>query len=302
MGFAFKTGLFNIGASGQLVVGAFAAVLLGNLDLGLGGFHWVVALLGAMLAGAVWAGIVGALKAYFNVNEVISSIMLNYTGMYLVNMLITESPLVYDKLRNQTQPIEKTANIPAMGLDRLFPGSSANGGFFIAMLLVILIFIILNKTVFGYELIACGHNADASQYAGINAKRNIFLAMVIAGALAGAAGGLIYLAGAGKYIRVIDVLHGEGFMGIPIALLGLSNPIGVFFAAIFIAYIDIGGFYMQLYDFVPEIIDIIIAAIIYFSAFALIVKNIIAAILKKMEDKEKPLKLDKATEKGGKKS
>ncbi len=301
VGFAFKTGLFNIGASGQLVVGAYVAVLLGNLDLGLGGFHWVVALLGAMLAGAIWAGIVGLLKAYFNVNEVISSIMLNYTGMYLVNMLIVST--VFDKLRNQSQPVMPSANIPAMGLDRLFPQSSANGGFFIAILLVIITYIVLNKTVFGYELIACGHNADASRYAGINAKRNIVLAMVIAGALAGTAGGLIYLAGAGKYIRVIDVLHGEGFMGIPIALLGLSNPIGVFFAAIFIAYIDMGGFYMQLYDFVPEITEIIIAAIIYFSAFALIVKNIIAYSLKRSEEKEKRKKakpLDAV--KGGEKS
>ena len=168
VGFAFKTGLFNIGASGQLIVGAYVAVLLGNMDMGLGSFHWVVALLGAMIAGAIWAGIVGALKAYLNVHEVISSIMLNYTGMYLVNMLIKET--VYDKLRNQTQPVMKAANIPAMGLDRLFPDSSANGGFFIAILMVIIIYIVLNKTVFGYELIACGHNADASQYAGINCK------------------------------------------------------------------------------------------------------------------------------------
>ncbi len=285
VGFAFKTGLFNIGASGQLVVGAYVAVLLGNLDLGLGGFHWVVAFLAAMVAGAIWAGIVGFLKAYLNVHEVISSIMLNYTGMHLVNLLITQT--VYDKLRNQTQPVLQTANIPAMGLDKIFPDSSVNGGFFIAMIIVVIVHIILNKTVFGYELIACGHNPNASQYAGINAKRNVVMAMVIAGALAGAAGGMIYLAGAGKYIRVIDTLHSEGFMGIPIALLGLSNPIGVFFAALFIAYINIGGFYMQLYDFVPEVIEIIIAAIIYFSAFALIVKNIIARYQSKAEEKEK---------------
>jgi len=279
VGFAFKTGLFNIGASGQLIVGAFVGVYVGYVFESLGAMHWVVALLASILAGAIWATIPGILKAYFNVHEVISCIMMNYTGMYLVNMLIVGSP-VYDKLKNQTAPIKSSAVLPKLGLDKLFPGSSLNSGFIIAILVVIIIYIILNKTVFGYELIACGHNPDASKFAGINAKRNIVLAMVIAGALAGMSGGLIYLAGAGKYIRVVDVLASEGFMGIPVALLGLSNPIGVLFAAIFIGYITMGGFYMQLYDFVPEIIDIIISIIIYFSAFALIFKNVIETILK----------------------
>ncbi len=196
----------------------------------LGSIHWLVALLGAMVAGAIWASVAGILKAFFNVNEVITSIMMNYIGMYMVNMLVVET--VYNKLKNQSLPVLKSAVLPKMGLDKLFPGSSANAGFFIAILIVIVIYIILNKTVFGYELTACGHNPDASDYAGINSKKNIILSMAIAGALAGCAGGLIYLAGSGKYIRVIDVLASEGFTGIPVALLGLSNPIGIFFAAL----------------------------------------------------------------------
>ncbi len=295
VGFAFKTGLFNIGASGQLIVGAFVAVLIGVEVEFLGSMHWVVALLGAMIAGAIWAAVPGILKAFFNVHEVISSIMMNYIGMYLVNILVVE--FVYDKLRNQSTSIKASATLPKLGLDQLFASSSLNSGFIIAIGFVIVMYIILNKTVFGYELIACGHNPDASNYAGINSKRNVVLAMVIAGALAGAAGGLIYLAGTGKFIRVIDVLAGEGFMGIPVALLGLSNPIGILFSAIFIAYITMGGFYMQLFDFVPEIIDIIISAIIYFSAFALIVKNIIAKLTK---HKEKANSEDVAEEKGEK--
>ena len=298
VGFAFKTGLFNIGASGQLIVGAFVGVYVGVMFPSLGAMHWVVGLLAAMIAGAIWAVIPGILKAYFNVHEVISCIMMNYIGMYLVNMLIMDSP-IYDKLKNQTLPIKSTAAIPKLGLDKLFPGSSVNAGFIIAIGFVIITYIILNKTVFGYELIACGHNQDASRYAGINAKRNVVLAMVIAGALAGTGGGLIYLAGAGKYIRVIDVLASEGFMGIPIALLGLSNPIGAFFAAIFIGYITIGGFYMQLYNFVPEIIDIIIAIIIYFSAFALVVKSLIQYFIKKT-DKDTSPDDSKAVKGGGK--
>lgn len=298
VGFAFKTGLFNIGASGQMIIGGFVAVLIGVKGEALGSVHWIVAILGAMAAGAIWASIPGILKAFFNVHEVISSIMMNYIGMYLVNILVVE--FVYDKLRNQSMIVNSSSILPKLGLDTLTQGSSLNAGFLIAILFAIITYIILNKTVFGFELIACGHNQEASEYAGIKSKRNIVLAMVIAGALAGAAGGLMYLAGAGKHIRVVDVLLNEGFLGIPIALLGLSNPIGVFFAAIFIAHVTMGGFYMQLFDFVPEIIDIMISSIIYFSAFALIAKNIIAFFLKRQRNKEKK-KSDKKIEEAKKK-
>ena len=273
VGFAFKTGLFNIGASGQLIVGAFAAVAVGVLIPQLGAVHWIVALIGAMIAGALWAFVPGILKAMFNVNEVISSIMMNYIGMYTVNALVKKT--VYDSLRAQSLPVAKTAQIPSLGLDKLFGGSSINGGIFIAIIFVVILYIVLSKTTFGYELKAVGYNPDAAKYAGINSKRSIVYSMMIAGAMAGIAGGLIYLAGSGKYIEVVDILAPEGFMGIPVALLGLSHPIGILFSGLFISYIYNGGFYMQLYDFVPEIIDIIISIIIYFSAFALIVRQVI---------------------------
>ena len=271
VGFAFKTGLFNIGASGQLIVGGYAAVLVGVLLPSLGSVHWLVALIAAMIAGAIWALVPGLLKAYFNVHEVISCIMMNYIGMYAVNALVVQT--VYDSFRNQSLPVHAEATLPKAGLDQLFPGSSINAGIFVAIFFVIVLYIILNKTVFGYELKACGYNPDAAKYAGINAKRNVVLSMVIAGAMAGIAGGLMYLSSSGKYIEVIDVLANEGFMGIPVALLGLSNPVGVLFAGLFISYLTNGGFYMQLYNFVPQVIDIIISIIIYFSAFALIVKQ-----------------------------
>lgn len=270
VGFAFKTGLFNIGASGQLIVGGYVAVLIGVTLPQLGSVHWLVALLAAMLAGALWAFIPGLLKAYFNVHEVISSIMMNYIGMYAVNALVKET--VYNSMRNMSFPVKETANIPSLGLNKLFDGSSLGGGFIIAVIFVIILYIILNKTVFGYELKACGYNPDASIFAGINAKKNLVLSMAIAGAMAGVAGGLIYLAGSGKYIEVVDVLAAEGFNGIPVALLGLSHPVGILFAGLFVSYITNGGFYMQ-FGFVPQIIDIIIAVIIYFSAFVLIIKN-----------------------------
>jgi simple sugar transport system permease protein len=292
VGFAFKTGLFNIGASGQLIVGGYVAVVIGVLLPQLGAVHWIVALLGSMLAGALWAFIPGLLKALFNVHEVISSIMMNYIGMYAVNALVVET--VYDSLRAQSLPVAASAEIPKLGLNELFGGSSVNGGFFIAVLFVIVLYIILSKTTFGYELKACGFNPDAAQYAGINSKRSIILSMMIAGAMAGVGGGLIYLAGSGKFIEVVDILAAEGFTGISVALLGLSHPIGILFSGLFISYIYNGGFYLQLYDFVPEIIDIIIAIIIYFSAFALIVRQVIQRyqLKKEMEGTRNALEPD----------
>ena len=254
VGFAFKTGLFNIGTPGQFIVGAFAAVYIGVKWTFLpGSIHWLVAILGAFVAG-LWAVIPGVMKAYLNVNEVISSIMMNYIGMYLVNYSV--SLVLFDALRNQSLPVASTAVIPKMGFDKIFTGSPANGGFVIAILFVILIYIVLNKTSFGYEMKACGFNKDASKYAGINEKRNIILSMVIAGALAG----------------VVDVLPAEGFNGIPVALLGLSNPIGVLFAGLFIAYLNVGGNAMQQFGFIPQIVDIIISCIIYCSALSLMIK------------------------------
>lgn len=273
VGFAFKTGLFNIGASGQFIVGAFGSILVGITCQSLGGVHWIVALLVGVAFGAIWALVPGILKAYCNVNEVISSIMMNYIGMYLVNYLIKDNAILYNQLKNESNPVAATAQIPKFGLDKIFPGSVVGGGIIIAIIVVILMYFVLNKTTFGYELKAVGFNREASKYAGINEKRSIILSMVIAGGLAGLGGGLLYLAGSGKFIEIVDVLAPEGFNGISVALLGLSNPIGILFSSIFIAYITQGGFYLQLFDFAPEIIDIIIAVIIYFSAFALILQS-----------------------------
>lgn len=284
VGFAFKTGLFNIGASGQFTAGAFAAVFVGVKFTFLpGGIHWLVALLAAVLAGALWGCVPGILKAFFNVNEVISAIMMNYIGMYVVNLLIRNS--IYDQLKNQSMAVAPTAQLPKAGLDKLFPGASLNIGILIAILCVILIYIILNKTIFGYELKACGLNPDASKYAGINEKRNIILSMVISGALAGLGGALLYLAGSGKYLQVLDVIAPEGFSGISVALLGLSNPIGILFSGLFIGHITVGGYNMQLFDFVSEAIDIIIAAIVYCGALSLLFRTTIHKVQMKRAKK-----------------
>ena len=281
VGFAFKTGLFNIGSSGQFIVGGFGAVYVGIMMKNLGGVHWIVALLASIVFGAIWGMLPGILKAYFNVSEVISSIMMNYIGMYMVNMLVKNSPRLFDTLRNQSKYPHPNAIIPKMGMNTLFPGSSVNGGIIIALIAVIIIQIVLNKTTFGYELKSVGHNRFASKYAGINENRSIVLSMVISGALAGLGGALLLLAGAGKHIEVLDILPVEGFNGIPVALLGMSHPVGVFFSALFIAHLGRGGFYIQRLNFVPEVITMITASIVYFSAFALVVKSQIGKLTKK---------------------
>lgn len=278
VGFAFKTGLFNIGVSGQFLVGGFTAVVIGLKCPFLGPFHWIVALLGAALAGALWSLLPGILRAFRNVNIVISCIMMNYIGMYLVNYLVKTIPGIFNLLRNEAYSPLSSSIIPKMGLNAIFPTSSVNGGIIIAIVIAVIVYIVLNKTTFGYELKACGFNKDAAQCAGINGNRNIILSMLIAGALAGIAGGLVYLAGVGRHIEIIDTLPTEGFSGISVALLGLSNPLAIIASGIFIAYLNMGGFYMQLHDFVPQIIDIIIATIIYTSslslAFAMVIDKV----------------------------
>ena len=285
VGFAFKTGMFNIGAAGQLMVGGFVAVYVGATWTFLpGALHWIVALVMGMLAGMAWGTIVGLFKALLNVNEVITSIMLNYIGMYLINFTIKNSHL-YDPLKNQTVNVAANAIIPKGGLDNLFfilkgrfkDVSSVNAGFFIAVGFAILIYILLTRTTFGYELNACGHNRVASRYAGISEKRAIISAMAIAGGLSGVAGALMYLApSSGMHIHVEEVLAAQGFNGIAVALLGLSNPIGIIFTGIFVAHLTEAGRHLQSLRYMKEIIDVIIGLIIYFSAFALLARDFLS--------------------------
>lgn len=283
VGFAFKTGMFNIGASGQLMVGGFVSIYVGATWTFLpGALHWVIALMMGMLAGMVWGMVVGIFKALLNVHEVISSIMLNYIGMYAINYLIKNSHL-HDQLRNQTISVAPNAVIPKAGLDNIFfitkgrfhDASSVNAGILIAIGAAVIIYILLNRTTFGFELKAVGHNRFASRYAGISEKRAIILSMAIAGALSGTAGALMYLAPAsGMHIHVAEVLAPEGFNGIAVALLAMSNPIGIIFTGLFIAHITVGGAYLQSLRYVREVVEVIIGLIIYFSAFALLVSQL----------------------------
>jgi simple sugar transport system permease protein len=286
VGFAFKTGLFNIGATGQYTIGS-ALALIGAIQFQL---PWYVCLLLAMLGGAFWGIFPGLFKALFNVNEVITSIMFNWIGMFSVNLAINNMPMMLAKFWGGAQ-MDRTANlaqanpgalIPRMGLDVLMKSNYMNISIFIAVVFAIIAWIILSKTTFGYELKACGYNRNASVYAGINAKRNIVLSMVISGAFAGIGGGLYYLAGTGQY-TLVKALLTAGFNGIPVALLASSNPVGTIFSAFFVSYIQVGGDAMQP-DFVKEIIDIIISVIIYLAAFALLTRELLARGKKRREE------------------
>ena len=296
VGFAGKTGLFNIGASGQFTCGMFTAIMIAiKFSFLPGALLSLIALLAAILAGALWGLIPGVLKSLRNVHEVIACIMMNYIGMYLVNYLIKLKPLkMYDQLRNMTMRVPSVANLPTFGLEKVFSTvteqqsvrtSSVGSGIIIAVSICILIYIILEKTKLGYELKSCGFNPEAARYAGINEKRGVMLSMAISGALAGLGGALVALAGAGRGIAVVDTLASEGFNGIPVALLGLNSPIGILFSGTLIAYLTQSGFLLQRINFAPEVIDIIVSVIIYFSALALLLKGVIQYF---MREKDKP--------------
>ena len=289
VGFAFKTGLFNIGATGQYTMGAFFA-LVGAIQFQ---WPWWVCVLLALVGGAFWGAIPGIFKAYFNVNEVISAIMFNWIGLFIVNMSLANMPTILagawgGRANDRTAALSQAnpdAILPKMGLDELMQSSYVNIGIIIAVLVALMIWIVLTKTTFGYELKACGFNRHASRYAGINEKRNIVLSMTISGALAGIGGAIYFLSGTAQY-TLLKSLLAMGFNGIPVALLGASHPLATIFSALFISYLQVGGDAMQP-EFAKEIIDIIIAAIIYMSAFALLMQQGIGRLLSKKRKTDK---------------
>lgn len=281
---AYKTGLFNIGAPGQYLMGTMSAIVVAlSLDTSKipAGLVWMLAFLTAAVAGALWGCIPGFFKAFLNVNEVITSIMTNWIAANLVTIIFDNS-----KFRNMTDygkvgyTLKLNSNgvaSPKMGLDKLLGGSNANVGIVIAIVIAIFIYIMINKTTFGYELKACGSNKFAAKYAGMNEKRNIVLSMAIAGALSGIGAALYYLQGDIEFFwNTSMTLPNEGFNGIPVALLAICNPIGTVFAGLFMAYLTISG--NQLSAFTPYneyMASIIVAVIVYLSAFSLFFKGLL---------------------------
>ena len=285
VGVAYKTGLFNIGAPGQYLMGtAFTLVLALSIPTETvpAPLVWVIAFLGGTLAGALWGCIPGLVKAFLNINEVLACIMTNWIAANLVTWMFDRGSL-FENLQNHVENT-KTAYIyktsfngvatSKMGLDVIFPNSQVNGGILIAILIAVLVYILLNKTTLGYELKACGANRHAARYAGINDKRNIVLSMAIAGALSGAAASLYYLAGNTEFFwSTYQSLPATGFNGIAVALLAVCNPIGVVFTGCFMSMLDIVGLQLtNLTAYNEYITDVIISIIVYLSAFSLVIK------------------------------
>jgi general nucleoside transport system permease protein len=277
VGFAFKTGLFNIGATGQYTLGLYVAIMVGTYGEILGPFQWVIAMLAGMLAGSIVGLLNGFLKAKFNVHEVITSIMFNYIVMYMVNSLIKNDLNVFDFERSITRTINPQSFLPTLGLRTIFPGSNIDIGILIAIGVAFLVWVILYKTSFGFELQVTGTNRFAAKYSGINEMKAIMLSMMIAGAIAGLGGTLYALASGsrnlGTFYEPADILIPTGFEGIAVALLGMSHPIGTIFSAGYITFIQTGGQFMQGLGIKIEIIEVIIASILYCSAIALIFKE-----------------------------
>ena len=294
---AYKTGLFNIGAPGQYLMGTMASLMLA---LGIPSevvppvIIWIIAFLGGMAAGAVWGAIPGLVKAYLNINEVLASIMTNWIAANVVTWAFEVSNFKNVVESTKSGYIYKTTfndvATSKLGLDAIFPGSQVNGGIIIAIVIAILMYILMTKTTLGYQLKACGSNRHAARYAGIKDKRNIVLSMAIAGALSAGGAALYYLSGNTEFAwQTYQALPDTGFNGIPVALLAACNPIGVIFTGIFMSMLDVAGTQLTaLTPFNEYITDVVIATIVYLSAFSLVIKMLISGRKKRKKAKDAP--------------
>ena len=281
--FAYKVGMFNIGVAGQYVAGACAglyAALAWNLP-------WYLCLICAMLAGALLGALAGVLKTKCNVNIVISGIMLNWIILYVTNLVLNtvKSPTSpYTKGLQGTNP---AALLPSLGLGQFFNNEkSVTIGIPLAVIMAVVVWVILNKTKFGYELKATGNNYNAAKYAGMKENRNIILTMMIAGALAGMGAGLLYLTGIEEWETTISSVPGMGFNGIAVAFLGGLSPLGSILSAFFIQYITTGGGNVDLQVYCSQISSLISALIIYLCAFVAFFKFFMQSVIRKQEEKK----------------
>lgn len=280
--FAYKVGLFNIGAAGQYCIGV-ALSLYAALAWG---WSWLPCMLLAMLGGALLGTISGLLKSYCNVNEVISGIMLNWIVLYLTNMLLTQ-------VKEDTSPYtfvlshkNASAILPSLGLGSLFNGNQYVGlALPLSIVIAILVWVVLEKTRIGYELRATGNNKNAAKYCGMAEKRNIIMTLAISGMLAGLGAAMLYLTGYEQWQCSTSSVPGMGFNGIAAAFLGGLNPIGAILASFFIQHITAGGAYVDKSMYCAQISDLISSIIIYLCGFVLFMKYAMNTAIAKREEK-----------------
>ena len=293
--FVYKVGLFNIGAAGQYVAGA-CACLYAALYLH---WHWLPCMLLAIAAGALLGVISGLLKSSFNVSEVISGIMLNWIALYITNMLLTNvkeatSPYTYQLKAEGPQAI-----LPQISLSKLLSGNQyVTIAIPIAIVCAVVIWVVLSKTLFGYELKATGNNPNAAKYCGMAEKRNIILTLAIGGALAGLGASLLYQTGYEQWQCTYSSVPSMVFNGIAAAFLGGLSPIGSIFASFFIQHITAGGAYVDKSLYCSQISDLISAIIIYLCSFVLFFKTVLSSWIARHEEK-KARKAAQAAGKGG---
>lgn len=282
--FAYKVGLFNIGAAGQYVAGACAS-LYAALAWGWG---WLPCMLFAIVAAAVLGAIVGFLKAYCNVNEVISGIMLNWIALYTANTILTNVKEVASPYTLYIKDVNPGALLPNMGLDQLFNKNAyVTIAVPLALLIAALTAVVLTKTRFGYELRATGSNKNAAKYAGMAENRNIIVTLMISGALAGLGAAMLYQTGYMRWECTQSSVPSMGFNGIAAAFLGGLNPIGVIFSSFFIQHITDGGQYVNTNFYSSQISDVISSIIIYLCGFVLFIKMTMnKSIMRRKEKKE----------------
>ena len=269
---SYKAGLFNLGGSGQYTI---AVIIISFLGIS-ANLPWWFVMIVAMIASAIWSMISGALKAFFNVNEVISGIMLNWIALYLANGILTNSPDVWDSAHSESITINNTYNsfIPSIGLDGLFAGNSIVGlGMILILAIAIIIYILFKKTIVGFELKATGLNGDAASYAGISKVKSILIATAISGALAGLSASLSLQNGFTCW-KLSSITPEIGFQGISSAFLGGLHPIGIIFSSYFIVHITEGGSMITDLGFSPEVASIMTSVIIYLSGFVFFIKEI----------------------------
>lgn len=265
--FAFKTGLFNIGAEGQFIIGALVATLVGYSVQLPAIIHIPLTIILAGLAGGLWGSIAGFLKSKFGINEVIATIMLNWIAFYLSNFMVSNSFISVENSEASVN-IQESASIGIDWLKGLVgPATSVNWGIIISIILVFVIWFVLTKTTLGFELRAVGHNKDAAEYAGIDVGKSILKSMAIAGLLAGVAGA-IQVMGVTHNITVLAAQEGYGFDGIAVALIANSNPIGVIFSGLLFGAFKYGGIKMQSVGAPSEVINIVIGSIVFFIALS----------------------------------
>jgi simple sugar transport system permease protein len=274
--FSFRTGVFNIGAEGQYVVGTLAACLVGILVDLPPILHVPLCFLAAILAGALWGSVVGLMKVKKGINEVLSYIMFNWIAFYLSNYVVN-IPLIHKEGGGEaTKDIAETASIVFPDAIREILGNNrnANFGFLLAVVAAILVWFVINKTTLGYKLRAVGFNNNAARYGGINSDRAVMTAMAISGALAGL-GGAVQLMGMSMRISQFASQEGFGFEGITVALIAGSNPIGCIFSGLFYGAMKYGGTKLSLVDAPSEVVDIIMGTIILFIAISHVFRNLI---------------------------